>query len=456
MASPVILRRGGLAASLFLALLAAASCVQNPPPVATAPIAEPVRVPAVPRVAYAPATRPAPPPPVRRLGPGGPLDRFFTRLDGMETTRRPSQVTVLQFGDSHTAGDRFSGRMRELLQERFGNAGRGILPPGSPFPYFRPMQVSVQMGKEWVASTAWGKQAGPGPFGISSFSVQTAKAGQALSLMSTDPAGFDVVTVESLARPGGGSADLKVDGQTVYRLTTASESLRGARLDVPVPQGARRLELVAQGDGPVELIGWGVGRAAPGIIYESHGTVGATIGLLERWDEGLAAWQLAERDPALIILAFGTNEGFGDRLVEADYEQQFEARLLALKAAAPNADFLIVGPPDANRMGANCTPAKIRARAPGCVWTTPPNVAVVRALQKKIAERYGLRFWDWSLVMGGAGGAHRWAEMQPPLMHTDHVHQKPEGYARSAEALFEALMTDYTAWKSRPVAALPK
>ena len=39
----------------------------------------------------------------------------------------------MQIGDSHTANDSFSGRLRELFQARFGDAGRGVLPPGVPY-----------------------------------------------------------------------------------------------------------------------------------------------------------------------------------------------------------------------------------------------------------------------------------------------------------------------------------
>ena len=40
----------------------------------------------------------------------------------------------MQIGDSHTANDSFSGRLRELFQARFGDAGRGVMPPGCPVP----------------------------------------------------------------------------------------------------------------------------------------------------------------------------------------------------------------------------------------------------------------------------------------------------------------------------------
>ena len=61
-----------------------------------------------------------------KLGPEAPLLPLYREL-----AFNPN-VAILQIGDSHTANDSFSGRMRELFQARFGDAGRGVLPPGVP------------------------------------------------------------------------------------------------------------------------------------------------------------------------------------------------------------------------------------------------------------------------------------------------------------------------------------
>src|SRR6516162_2875045 len=60
------------------------------------------------------------------------------------------RVSILQIGNSHTATDHFSGRLRDLFQEKFGNAGRGMMPAGYPFPYWRPYQVEVAQKGSWT------------------------------------------------------------------------------------------------------------------------------------------------------------------------------------------------------------------------------------------------------------------------------------------------------------------
>ena len=81
--------------------------------------------------------------PSPRLSSPGALSPFFASLDAVETGVPRRRVRVLQIGDSHTANDSFSGRMRDRLQARFGPAGRGWLPAGVPYKYYRPHLVSV-------------------------------------------------------------------------------------------------------------------------------------------------------------------------------------------------------------------------------------------------------------------------------------------------------------------------
>ncbi|WP_332658855.1 GDSL-type esterase/lipase family protein [Brevundimonas sp.] len=51
------------------------------------------------------------------------LAAFFGALSDTEAGRRVRPVRVVQFGDSHTAGGRVTGRVRAGLQGRFGYAG---------------------------------------------------------------------------------------------------------------------------------------------------------------------------------------------------------------------------------------------------------------------------------------------------------------------------------------------
>ncbi len=57
---------------------------------------------------------------------GHALDALYAALRRAE--RGDGQAHLVFYGGSHTAGDSFTGRMREELQARFGDAGHGFVP----------------------------------------------------------------------------------------------------------------------------------------------------------------------------------------------------------------------------------------------------------------------------------------------------------------------------------------
>ena len=100
------------------------------------------------QVPYGPADIPAPGLSICPDGlcqPGA-LNGVFEALSEAEAGRGQAPVHILQIGDSHTAGDRITGRLRTALQGRFGDGGRGVLPPGIPYAGYSPMRVEVTLG----------------------------------------------------------------------------------------------------------------------------------------------------------------------------------------------------------------------------------------------------------------------------------------------------------------------
>ena len=133
----------------------------------------------------------------------------------------PSPVTVIQLGDSHTAGDKFSGRLRELLQQRYGD-GRAAAKwaPEIHSAFFEPSLVAVLQTDGWrIENSRSG--AAIGPFSISGYTV-----------IGDDPNGFDGFAEHRVGKastwwrsaplpiPGGGSLEVLVDGRQVGVMRT--------------------------------------------------------------------------------------------------------------------------------------------------------------------------------------------------------------------------------------------
>src|SRR5262249_30097197 len=58
-----------------------------------------------------------------------------------QASRSKKAVHVLQYGDSHTAGDDLPNTLREQFQARFGNGGPGFSLAGRPFRGYRRYDV---------------------------------------------------------------------------------------------------------------------------------------------------------------------------------------------------------------------------------------------------------------------------------------------------------------------------
>ena len=396
------------------------------------------------------------PPDAASLAAAGPtraggLTRFYRALADLDAGKRQAPVVVLQLGDSHTANDAFGSRMREVLQSRFGAAGRGLLPPGIPFQTYAPTSVRVTADAGWRAVRSMDATS-PGLFGLSGLRQRAVAPGAAMSLEADAEGGLGRAEVEVLRQPGGGSLEVETDGRRASLIETNGERPEAAFLRLPTKAGSRQVTLRAMGDGPVEVLSWSASRASSGLLYANLGTIGATVRLLNLWDPDIVRLELEHLRPSLLLIAFGTNEGFSPAL-DPDYGRGYAAAVRQLLASAPAASVLVMGPPDgdwrAQRDGGLAAPCS--DAVPGREdWRKPPHLAAIRAAQRRAAEANGWAFWDWSEAMGGDCAMHEWTQLDPPLAQPDHVHLRAAGYRRTADALLSTLLAGYEHARARP------
>jgi lysophospholipase L1-like esterase len=290
----------------------------------------------------------------------------------------------------------------------------------------------------------------PGPFGITGLR-QHADGPADMSLATDDSGDLDHAEIQVLRQPGGGTLDVELEQGAHAAIATAAPAQQSVWLPMPSSPGSHTLTLRARGDGPVDLLAWSVTRGRPGVIYANLGTVSASVDLMDSWDQPLLRQDLMHLSPSLIVLAFGTNEGFRDSTDPTAYAIAFADRLRELRAATPSAALLVLGPPDAyrhRRKGSTAPPA-----CGDTNWTEPVNLAPIREVQRSVAAREGAYFWDWQAAMGGPCTMLRWAVTDPPMAAPDHVHLFAPGYQATAEALFRAIMEGYDRYRAmRPAA----
>lgn len=389
--------------------------------------------------------------------PAGSLDGLFNGLAAVERGDPAARVLWLFFGDSHTAGDSMTSRLRATLQSKFGDAGRGLVAAGKP-PTRHYYQRDVRFGAtgSWKASVG-GHKADPEPYGIAGLRVYGQSKGAELwvETCAECPAGTRVAQFEILyyAAPDHGVLRYRVDDKPWQQLktrTTAIEPPHPARQVIAVADGPHKLTIQHGGGGPLDLFGVVLERIRPGVIVESLGVVGRRLGSLRSWDWAVIGEQLASRDPRLVVLQYGTNEADDPDLDLEAMARYFDDTILRIRAAAPTATILVLGPPDmaTREAGKACDKMPIDVpMIPECEWRTPHVLAEIISVEHAAARRNHVAFFDTFAAMGGADRMHQWFLAEPKAAYKDHVHLTDLGYQWWADGLSAALLAEYDRWR---------
>ncbi len=339
-------------------------------------------------------------------------------------------LRILQLGDSHTAGDYFTGRLRQQLQQQFGNAGMGWLTPGYILNQ-RSHQVLLRSKGTWKLSDSK-QQKHTGIFPVGGL-INQSSGNSILEIKAKEPPQSGKWRLSiwhqsqqipwSLSLHGGKLTKLQNSGDKKSAWRLSSQDVDASQVD--------GLKLLAPNH--ANLGGVILDRWAPGVTLDALGINGATSAVIARWDQSTLQTQLQWRNPQLIILAYGTNEAFDTDIVPDMYEQELRQVIHRLRTAAPEAAILLLG-----------APVSAKTRAPnvngGCRTPLPPSLLNVQNTQRRVAKQERTLYWDWAAMMGGNCAAQAWLKQNPPLMRPDLVHLTPEGYTASADALFLAMM----------------
>src|SRR5258708_6496123 len=114
-------------------------------------------------------------------------------------------VRVIQFGAPHTAGDTFTGALRTLFQQKFGDGGAGFTFAGYPFAGYHIHGTKRAQSTGWLALGTHLNDIGDGMVGMGGVSLRTEAAGNLVSL-DADPTSLQA---PHLLQPHGGSIQIR-------------------------------------------------------------------------------------------------------------------------------------------------------------------------------------------------------------------------------------------------------
>lgn len=406
------------------------------------------------------------------------LERTYARLLAIDEGRAlddgPLRVRITQLGDSHTASDTFTGPARALLQERFGAAGRGYLYAGTPWSSYAQRAARYSMSEEWSGGV--GIRGGAAGFSLGGARIYAERAGAWMERgpcdRCKDGTAADRITLHYLQQPGGGSFRVLVDGVQVAEVQTHADEESLAVLTFSSDADASTLRVETLDEGRVTLFGSSFEDTdTPGVIYDSLGINGAQLRHFLGFNEAFSHDELLSLQPDLLILAFGANEAMSSRYQVRDprnqalellqkleaYRDEVLTLIARYKAAAPDAECLVMLPPDMLARDSDiCHERSFESElltGTRCVQQPPYNYPGIINAQRFAAMSAGCAVWDQQQAMGGEGAIDIWRELR--LAARDGVHLSTSGYTALAERFAQDLIENYEAWRDGDVRPLP-
>lgn len=348
-------------------------------------------------------------------------------------------VRILQFGDSHTAADIFTGAMRAHIQAQFGDGGLGFQFPGHPFAGYHLAGSQRSQTSGWFTEGNRFTSLGDGDLGLGGISIEAQRPGETMSLSTS----CTTMQLHYLQQPGGGRLQFSDNGSVLSTVETGTAT--GAEATVTTagtftyscPAGVHDFAFTTLDRAPVKLLG--IVTEQPGVTYECIGINGAVAPLILRWNQALFTEYLRQRDPALVVLAYGTNESGSSAEHLSGYPAELGKIIDTLHQNAPNASVLILGPAD------RAMSSRVGRRS---AWHAFGGTDRIITMQKEVCRTHGCTFWDTRRRMGGFGAMQQW--VSAGWAQPDRTHLTGTGYHELADALYADLVHAYNLYQQHP------
>ena len=345
----------------------------------------------------------------------GTLDSFYTRLHRLEKIKNGT-VTVVQIGDSHTQPDFISSVVREKLQQRFGNAGRGLVFPYQLAQSNAPLDIISSSYQNW----SFNRVAHPeiNSFsGISGFEIESSASAGRLDFELKDRLGVQ----QNFSRI---QLFYEKDSEVVATLVVGSDTLQSESSNsIKLPQPTNKFSWSFSGNqDTVRFFGAVLASGKPGVFYHNIGVNGAKY---EHYNLAPVFWQqLSSLKADLYIVSLGTNEAQSPVFDPVYIEQQLSLFIQNIRAITPEADILITTSADSYKKGVyNAEQREVN----NCI--------------ARYCEKNRIPIWDLYRVTNGFGASKRW--MQKGYMNKDGVHYLRAGYEIHGQLLRDCLMQGY-------------
>ncbi|WP_295861756.1 GDSL-type esterase/lipase family protein [uncultured Fibrobacter sp.] len=391
------------------------------------------------------------------------FDRFFLHLQLASIDS--SVVHIVHYGDSQLEEDRISSTIREDLQEEFGGAGPGMLPPVlkiqpqttvhwsrgaleryilfgpkdeeathsryGPLAQFANLNGTAVIGIKRRLDRKDRTKVYPHAGGYATIKVLAGKRGKLKVRMDYDRTFTTVV---------GLNPDSTEKIKTSVKMVEAEPPIVDSsytKLNVytwKLPDTTSSVKITLTGNTEIYAVS---ADGAYGVAVDNVAMRGSSGTIFHRIDPELLAESYKAMNAKLIMMEYGGNMVPSISTSNIDYIKKLVTRqILAIQKANPDADIIFIGPADMERQSDGR-------------WKTYPALRMTINALREVALENGVAYWDMHRVMGGNGTMSKWVKREPPLGFTDHIHFTRRGATHMGDLFCSSLRMYYDFFKFR-------
>jgi lysophospholipase L1-like esterase len=345
-----------------------------------------------------------------------------------QRTQGGKKISIVHIGDSHILGNFLTKEVRERLQREFGDAGRGFLFPYKLAHSNGPKDFLAETNVRWTSGNCQRDLAAETEYGLAGFKITSSAPNSELTFRLRDTATAELKTftkVTVFQRKNALEYDVEVrdeNSNQVAQLFIEDEYARSYYFDRPVGSATIAAKKSSPQQRTFTFDGISLENELSGVVYHSIGVNGAKYMDFARAKH--FAHQLADLEPDLVILSFGTNESQGS--TEPGYMRKSMDNLIGqILERAPAARILLTTPADSYLRGKGLN----------------PHMANVSKLIREYARDKGYALWDLYQFTGGENSSQQWKAHG--LMTSDSVHYTKYGYALQGKLFYQSLIKGY-------------
>lgn len=417
------------------------------------------------------------------------LENVFEKLKENES-KNDQKINMVHIGDSHIQGDLMTNKIRKILQQQFGNGGRGLV-----FPY-QLAKTNGSYNERFSSNRVWESYRNIHPFkscpvGLSGIGLWRDSAGFAVQLSIKDVT-YKFNSIRIITPKNQDMFELATSSQTktiqsterktiIHKIkkgeaistiadkynVSVAEIKRNNHLKSNNIRAGRTLKILTNETRPknitssefvsldlkddsfshyyhsdkaldkifllpnkeaskYELNGIVLEKDTSGILYSSIGVNGAKFSDYNKYP--LFFEQLKALHPDLLVFSLGTNESY-DHLEPDAYIRELREFIKNIKDQNSNVAIIVMTPP----------PSLLKARKPN-VYVRDYAKSIL-----EIAKTDGFAVWDLYDEFGGLSGIQSLKSKR--LIGPDWVHYSKEGYEKQGKLFTEAFLKAYDNFK---------